>query len=214
MRAFKYPRTPHLPFSEGKTAYDKCLSSDDVFKGKYVVVTEKYDGENTTLYKDTTHARSLDSSNHYSRNWVKNFWGSIKYKIPYDTRVCGENLYAVHSIKYENLPCYFLGFSFWRLDYCFDWDATICYFDTIGITPVNVLYSGLYDRKVIHDDWLKLKHISEGYVVRVVNAFRYTDFNKSVAKFVRKNHVISDGHWMRSPIERNGHINGIKVFST
>ena len=48
----KYPRTYHLPWSEGRTDDDKVLSDDSQFIGKYVVVTEKMDGENTTIYSD------------------------------------------------------------------------------------------------------------------------------------------------------------------
>ena len=56
MNRIKYPRTPHLPFSPGR-------SDDDIGLGKVeftgeVVVTEKLDGENTTLYHDYLHART------------------------------------------------------------------------------------------------------------------------------------------------------------
>lgn len=42
----KYPRTYHLPYSEGTTNDDKKLESDEYFRGKYVIITEKLDGEN------------------------------------------------------------------------------------------------------------------------------------------------------------------------
>lgn len=57
-----YARTPHLPFSKGKTSDD--ISGDDweFLKNETpVVVTEKMDGECTTFYNDGFHARSLDS---------------------------------------------------------------------------------------------------------------------------------------------------------
>ena len=57
----KYPRTFHLPYSPQRGEGDKVLPSDDIFRGKPVVVTEKMDGENTTLYADYLHARSIDS---------------------------------------------------------------------------------------------------------------------------------------------------------
>ena len=37
----KYPRTPHLPWSLGRTSDDKVLSSVSHFLGENVVVTEK-----------------------------------------------------------------------------------------------------------------------------------------------------------------------------
>lgn len=67
----KYPRTPHLPWSPGASVDDVRLEGLDGFEGEEVVVTEKLDGENTTLYRDGLHARSMDSAHHPSRTWVK-----------------------------------------------------------------------------------------------------------------------------------------------
>lgn len=46
MKQYKYPRTPHLPWSPGATSDDKYISSFESFRGKQIVVTEKMDGEN------------------------------------------------------------------------------------------------------------------------------------------------------------------------
>jgi hypothetical protein len=35
----------------------------------------------------------------------------------------------------------------------------------------------------------------EGYVVRLAASFKFEDFAKSVAKWVRKNHVTTTNHW-------------------
>lgn len=67
----KYPRTAHLPWSPGATSDDIYQGNLSPFAGKQVVVTEKMDGENTTLYRDFVHARSIDSRFHPSRTWVK-----------------------------------------------------------------------------------------------------------------------------------------------
>ncbi|MGC5412734.1 RNA ligase family protein, partial [Streptomyces sp. DT225] len=57
-----YPRTPHLPWSPGATSDDVRMTDLAALAGTEVVVTEKLDGENTTLYADGLHARSLDSA--------------------------------------------------------------------------------------------------------------------------------------------------------
>lgn len=67
----KYPRTWHLPWSQGKTKDDKTLANCEHFQGKRVIVTEKMDGENCTIYKNYIHARSIDGRDHWSRSWVK-----------------------------------------------------------------------------------------------------------------------------------------------
>src|SRR5690606_15864545 len=105
-----YPRTPHLPWSPGASPDDVRAGDLSGLLGREVVVTEKLDGENTTLYADGSHARSLDSGHHPSRTWVKALQGRIGRLIPPGWRVCGENLYARHSIAYPSLAGYFYGF--------------------------------------------------------------------------------------------------------
>lgn len=198
----KYPRTFHLPWSESITNDDKVFQNVDHWKNKIVVVTEKMDGENTTLYNDYIHARSIDSGNHPSRDWVKNFWSTIKYKIPDGWRICGENLYAKHSIHYENLKSYFLGFSiFDDRNMCLNWDETLTWFDYLEIEPVRELYRGLFDEKKFKDSWDTVD--SEGYVVRTIDEFHYDNFSKNVGKYVRKNHVQTDKHWSNMKIVPN-----------
>jgi hypothetical protein len=64
------------------------------------------------------------------------------------------------------------------------------WFNFFGITPVNVLYDGVYDEKVIKSlyspkDW----DTTEGYVMRLAESFSYGQYRQSVGKFVRKAHV-------------------------
>jgi hypothetical protein len=190
----KYPRTFHLPWTSALTSDDKILNNTNHFVGKRVVVTEKMDGENTTFSKEYIHARSLDSGNHPSRNWVKNFWNQIKFDIPDNFRVCGENMYAEHSIRYEDLDAYFLGFSLWINETCLSWDDTLYWFELLGITSVPVLYTGIWNEHLIK----KLHQPgTEGYVVRLEESFSYSDFKNSVAKYVRSGHVQTNKHWSK-----------------
>lgn len=204
----KYPRTMHLPWSLGITDDDKVLKDNPLY-GKIVVVTEKMDGENTTLYNDHIHARSLDSRHHPSRDWVKQFWSTFRHEIPDGMRICGENLFAKHSIYYEDLPSYFMGFSVWIGDECLSWDDTLEWFELFGITPVPVIWEGYLCQgtiETIEDVWHEMKQTGEheGYVIRLCDSFKMDDFGTSVAKFVRKNHVQTDTHWMNGPVIPNG----------
>ena len=204
---YKYPKTMHLPWSPGVQDDDKVIRNLDGLKGKRVIVTEKMDGENATLYRDHYHARSLDSKHHSSRDWIKAFHSTVKFSIPEDWRVCGENLYAEHSIQYDSLPSYFMGFSIWSDEnVCQSWDDTLVWFDLIGITPVSVWYDGLFDDFLSqhHTLDMQVKGNVEGYVVRVADAFAFSDFKHCVAKFVRKGHVQTDEHWMHKPVVPNG----------
>ena len=195
----KYPRTHHLPWSPGMNDDDRRLESLSAFEGRRVIVTEKMDGENTTLYADYTHARSVDSRSHPSRDWVKGFWSKFAYEIPQGWRICGENLFARHSIPYESLPTYFMGFSVWDdRGNCLPWDETLEWFALLGITPVPVLFDGVFDTMAVQRLWADQDATrSEGYVVRVADGFSLAQFRTHVAKFVRRDHVQTTKHWMR-----------------
>lgn len=202
----KYPRTYHLPWSPGCTSDDKIQSDLSNFVGKQIVVTEKMDGENTTMMRDSYYARSLDSNNHPSRNYVKGMWGNIRYNIPDSHhRICGENLYAKHSIEYDDLEDYFLVFSMWNVDTCLAWEVTLVLCKLIGLKTVPVLYQGIYDEDVIKDITDNLDTSKqEGIVVRLSDSFKLEDFNRSCVKWVRGNHVQTDEHWTKGEIIKNG----------
>lgn len=200
----KYPRTFHLSFSEGVNSDDKVLKDLSSFDGKDVIVTYKMDGENTTLYNNHMHARSIDSVFHVSRSWVKQWWSTWKHEIPENMRICGENLFAKHSIAYNDLKSYFYGFNIWIDDICLSWDETLEYFELFGITPVEVIYDGPFDINKLMLIAKQLDtNINEGFVVRNKESFEYKDFSKNVVKYVRKNHVQSDQHWMHAAIVKN-----------
>jgi hypothetical protein len=207
MNLFKYPRTYHLQFSPGLQNDDKMVENPDMFVGKEVVVLEKYDGENSNLYSDYFHARSIDSPHHDSRNWIKGFHGQIRHLIPKDWRICGENLYAKHSIHYKNLESYFMVFSVWFEDnITLSWEATVKFCSNIGLQTVPVLYKGIWNEEVIKNLYTPTKENGdemEGFVVRNAGAFHYDDFASNVAKYVRKGHVQTDEFWRNQKIVPN-----------
>lgn len=192
----KYPRTYHAPWSYCVHSDDKVIPSTEQFEGKRVIVTEKLDGENTTLYRNYYHARSIDSQNHPSRNRAKAIHSAFAHDIPPGWRLCCENMYMVHSIKYTDLLSYLYGLSIWDGDICLDWDTTQEYFELFSLPTPKVVYDGTYNEeyiKTLYDndkDW----HDSEGLVIRLADEFHYKEFRKYVMKVVRKDHVQSTKH--------------------
>lgn len=156
------------------------------------------------MYSDICHARSIDSKNHESRNWVKALHASIKNDIPENMRICGENLYAKHSIFYEDLESYFYVFSIWQDDTVLSWDDTVYWSELLGLITVPVIYRGIWTKDT-HKECLSKLNLNkqEGYVVRLASSFKIADFKRSVGKFVRASHVQTDEHWMYSQIVRN-----------
>lgn len=203
---WKYPRTLHLPWSGGKdqTSDEKTIPDLSLLAKGEIVVTEKMDGENTTMYSDFIHARSVESAGHPSRSWVANLHSKIGWEIPVGYRVCGENLYAKHSIGYDDLETYFMLFGVWHRDVCLSWDDTLEWAELLGLQTVPVMYRGPYNEKLLlefADALDKDKH--EGYVVRRTDGFFAREFSLSVAKYVRPNHVTTDGHWIAGKTTKN-----------
>ncbi|NBM20400.1 RNA ligase family protein [Streptomyces sp. GC420] len=198
-----YPRTPHLPWSPGAASDDVRAGDLTGLAGREVVVTEKLDGENTTLYSDGLHARSPDSGHHPSRAWVKGLQGRIGAAIPPGWRVCGENLYARHSIAYTDLESWFYGFSVWDGERCLDWDRGVRFLRRLGIPAPRVLWRGTFDERALRalrPDPAR----QEGYVVRTAEGFGQEDFGLRVAKWVRPGHVTTGTHWMHAAVVENG----------
>lgn len=201
----KYPRTHHVPWSQSIQSDDRVIDSMDAFMGKRVIVTEKMDGENTTMYQDYFHARSVDGRSHPSRSWAKSLWGRVCGDIPEKWRICGENLYAEHSIAYDSLETYFMGFSIWDdVNTSLSWDDTVEWFKLLGIQHVPVLFDGIYNEKTIQSLWTQKDWSTrEGYVLRVADAIPYSSFRTHYAKFVRKGHVATSKHWMHGKWTKN-----------
>ncbi|MEV6760861.1 RNA ligase family protein [Streptomyces sp. NPDC051105] len=199
-----YPRTRHLPWSPGATADDLRITDLSGLRGREVVVTEKLDGENTTLYADGLHARSLDSAHHPSRTWVKALQARIGHAVPEGWRVCGENMFARHSIAYDDLESYFYGFSVWDGEgRCLDWDRTVVFLRGLGVPVPRVLWRGVFDERALRALRLDPGR-QEGYVVRVADGFGAQEFGERVAKWVRVGHVRTDTHWMHAAVVENG----------
>jgi hypothetical protein len=202
----KYPRTYHVPWSPGLKNDDRMMDSTERWNGMEVVITEKMDGENTTMYRDYMHARSLELETAEWRSRIKPIWGAIKYDIPEGWRVCGENISVVHSIRYEGLPSYFMMFSIWDdHNMCLSWEETIEWSQLLGIELVPSLHWGEWNEdacKMICDS-MDTK-TQEGLVIRPSEGFAFRDFRNVVGKWVRKSHVQTDEHWTRKPIEWNG----------
>ena len=138
----KYSRTPHLPLFPGAGCDDTVMGHAQQFEG-LKVVTEKLDGENITLYRTGLHACSLDPRPHPSRDWVKRLQGQIGHLIPDGWRVCGENLYARHSLAYDDLESYFYLFNVWdERNTALSWDDTLDWAAQLRVPTPRQLYRG------------------------------------------------------------------------
>lgn len=208
----KFPKTYHVPWSLGIQSDDKVFKTLEHFHGKEIIVSEKLDGENTTLACDYYHARSLDSQFNWTRSWVAKMHSVMRFDIPDDIKLVGENLFAEHAIRYPDghLESYFYLFSAWKdlddgVDFCLDYDETAEYAELLDIPMPKIIGRFIYDEKKLKDIALSLdSNTTEGYVVRTVEGFHRKDFRKHVGKYVRKDHVQDKSeHWLKNA-KQNG----------
>ncbi|WP_298976104.1 RNA ligase family protein [uncultured Roseobacter sp.] len=202
----KYGRTFHLPTSPGVGSDDKIVQELSHLQGaQEVVFTEKMDGENTTIFAGGCHARSPDSGYHASRDWMKAYAACISPSLADDERIVGEYLFAKHSVSYDELPSYFLGFAWIVGNEVQGWDETLSRFEELGIKSVPVLDRGQFDECTVRSvlEGLNLEN-QEGFVVRSASSFFESDMAMHIAKYVREGHVQSDTHWTKAEIVKNG----------
>ena len=94
-------------------------------------------------------------------------------------------------------------FSIWNeKNECLSWDETEEWCNLLGLTLVPVLWRGTFDENFLRNYKLDTeKH--EGYVIRLADSFNFEDFDTSVAKWVRENHVQTSEHWMNKKVIPN-----------
>lgn len=110
-----------------------------------------------------------------------------------------ENMYAKHSIRYENLESYLYGLSVIEGNTVWSWTDCMDMFNKLGVPSAPILWRGI----AIEQSLMELAEsidpkTQEGYVVRTAASFSVDDFSKNVAKYVRQNHVQTDEHWTRN----------------
>jgi hypothetical protein len=219
MDYIKYPRTYHLNWSKGVQSDDKIIKCLDHFIGKEIVALEKLDGENTTLYSDYYHARSIDSKFNFTRSWVATMHSGMRFDIPNNLRLVVENMWGKHSIRYENLNGYAYLLSIWKdigskKHICLNYDETLEWADKFDLPMPKELYRGVFDE-------VKLRAIAnslddkkvEGYVIRLTDEYLLSNVNKSIAKYVREGHVQPDSdHWLKNAKKNGDLIKPIKPY--
>ncbi len=116
----------------------------------------------------------------------------------------GENLYARHSVTYNALPSYFLGFAWIMDDEVQSWDLTMARFDELGIQAVPTLYRGPYREGLFDDLAQSLDPVRQGgFVVRTAETFAESAMPECMGKYVREGHVQSEIHWMKADLIPN-----------
>jgi len=207
----KYPRTYHLSFSQEIFSDDKMLSKEveEDFVNTDIVITEKMDGGNTCLFDGKVFARThSEETFHPSFSRVKELYNSILYTKDFDFsryKLFGENVQAIHSIKYDNLNSAFYLFNILdtKLNEFLSYDEVLKFAKYLDLSLVNEEFRGRFNSLGELKLFLTKRILvpsfyggsKEGFVIRKSHSFKYENFSDNVCKFVRKNHVQSNEHW-------------------
>jgi hypothetical protein len=158
------------------------------------------------MYRDGLHARSIEFEPRIDRDRIKAIHAEFAFDIPEKMRVCGENVTAVHSLRYEGLRDWFYVYSIWEEDTCLSWKETMEWCQLLGMMRANgqplstvpLLFWGEYTDDICRKLCAQMdltKH--EGLTVRPAERFKLRDFPRLVGKYVRKDHVRTQAHWTR-----------------
>jgi len=208
----KYPQTLHLPWSPGLSRGDKRAKSIPGILGTEIVISEKLDGSNVCLSRERVFARTHSSRpTHESFDCLKAIHAVKCRSLPAGVQLFGEWCYAVHTIKYADLPRYLFVIGVLDGSNWWNWDEIESLSSQLGLSTVPVLFRGSFKRQ--QELISKTEDLAgspsiyggerEGLVVRKVGAFPSGDFSRFVFKWVRKDHVQSDEHWLNKPIDKN-----------
>ena len=198
-RQMKYFHTPILPWSPNHLHDDDDVFIHDItpFKSKKLVWTEKLDGENTSCFRNKIHARSEDGYGEAHQSYMKRYYSSFAYDIPDGMQICGENVYAIHSITYQTLPTCFFVFGIFVEGVSLSWESVLEWCELLGLDHVPVIHEGPIEERPIPSKSI-FGDTCEGYVVRNVEAFQCNDAFNNMGKSVRAHHVKTDIHWKKT----------------
>jgi hypothetical protein len=96
-------------------------------------------------------------------------------------------------------------FSIWdENNICLPYELTRDFCNKNGFHHVPVISHSIWSG----EDYLSKAFMEgyskhEGYVIRLSKEFEYENFDRSVAKYVRENHVQTDKHWMHQKVIPN-----------
>jgi hypothetical protein len=195
----KHPSTPYLNISpsQGRTVVDA-----ENFVGYKVTVTEKMDGEIATLYPDGYyHPRSLTHSPHWSRDIVHALIPGILPAMRVNEIFVFENMYARHTIEYNDLGDYLYLLYVVRQGRVVGFKETQKIADRNGLVMPSIIFSG----RLVSTKQLKtLTGYREGYVIRPSETFEYYDIATRTAKYVVTDFIQNgEEHWTTQEPTKN-----------
>lgn len=216
---FKFPTTSHLTLFDGTKVRDdkvmlKCEQNELLLHK--LVVEEKVDGANLGISFD--HEGNMLVQNRgeylhspYSGQWKKlSEWLNPRTDMLFEQLtdkyiLFGEWCYAEHSVGYDKLPDWFLGFDIFDKVTAkfFSCSRRNAMFDALQIFHVPMIAQGKFTLSELNN-LLSQSQLSDKLAEGLYLRFDQGDWLKQRAKLVRPGFIQSiEQHWSRSAIKAN-----------
>ena len=216
---FKYPHTPHLLWLGNTTCReDKVFSREEAraFLEFEVTVEEKVDGSNIGFSVDESGVLRVQNRGHYLTRgahpqfqplwpWIETRRFALIEALQPGLMLFGEWCFALHSVPYNRLPDWFLGFDIYDVarDRFWSSDRRNRWLNALGLTPVPRLVQG----RLSKDQLISLigtSRLSEGPMEGIYLRHDQGDWLEERAKIVRPGFVQGIGkHWSGESLEKN-----------
>lgn len=226
----KFPRTPHLEGSRVQRGDDDVpVVPPSDLRGQHLVIEEKVDGANSGISFDSDRHLILQCRGHVLsggprerqfdlfKSWANHhrtaLWEALRTRYV----MYGEWLYARHTIRYDELPHYFLEFDLLDREAgeFLSTERRRQVLDGVPVVSVPVLGCGLIDSfegflgpsqcaSTERMEGLYIKAEEEGKVLG-----RYKYVRNSFLQAIEDEGM----HWMDRPIEPNSLRAGVDLFA-
>ncbi len=217
----KFPHTPHLAWlSSSPVRADRILSVSEIedFLRDDVVIEEKVDGANLGISVSSNHTLSVQNRGAFLErpaavqfqplwSWLGSRSNQLIKELGQELILFGEWCYAVHSVRYDRLPDWFIGFDVYdrKADSYLAADERNEMLKRIDLHPVPRVANGHFSLRQVRDllegsyssfgssriEGLYLRRETKGWLDQRVKIVR-PDFTQAITT-----------HWSSRPMERN-----------
>lgn len=217
----RYPHTPHLAWlGKGQPRDDKVLpvaEADALLAGE-VVVEEKVDGANVGFSTIGDGVLRVQNRGSYLErehvhpqfrplwSWLAPRESALAHALWPHLMLFGEWCYAIHSVAYDSLPDWFLGFDVYDKEVERFWDADRrdALLEGLHLVPVPRLAKGAFSIRQLVDLLSGGSRVGGSAVEGVVVRQEAGGHTIARAKLVRAEFTQAiDEHWSRRRLRRN-----------
>ena len=186
---------------------DRQTECPERFVQREIVITEKLDGASTLLHQGLAHPRSAGAPS--QAPWLGMVRKHHAWKVTDPSAfLYGEDIQAVHSIRYAPIPedRTFHAFALLQDGRFASWDELDEFAQGLRIPTAPLLFRGAFASIRELNGFIQAAHhgkgalgpLREGVVIRTAGSFPSREFDRNVCKSVRAGHVQTLEHWRRN----------------